>query len=345
MSILVTGGAGYIGSHVLYELLDRGYSVVVLDNLVTGFRHGVPEGIPFVVGDVGDKPLLAKVLAEHRVQAVMHFAASSIVPDSMINPVQYYTNNTVKSLSLIDAAVGAGVRYFVFSSTAAVYGNPEMDIVEESSALKPLSPYGASKLMTETMLQDIASASDLRYVALRYFNVAGADPKLRTGQSSRTATHLIKVALQAALKIRNGMDLFGSDYPTRDGTCIRDYIHVSDLANAHIQALEYLRAGGANATLNCGYGHGYSVREVVDVVKKVSGHDFPVAMCGRRPGDPAVLVSDVAKIKKAFSWTPRYDDLEVIVQHALAWEKKLNEQGEQVGAELAGSEPSSAGSK
>jgi UDP-glucose 4-epimerase len=302
MTILVTGGAGYIGSHIVHELVDRGESVVVLDNLSTGFGDSIPATAQLVVGDIGDGVLVAKLLSEHRVQAIVHLAASSVVPESVANPLGYYSNNTAGSLALLKAAVHARVKYFVFSSTAAVYGNPQTPLVGEDVIPRPLSPYGASKLMTERMLQDAASASDLKYAVLRYFNVAGADPKLRTGQSTRAATHLIKVAVQTALGARDRMEIFGTDYPTPDGTCIRDYIHVSDLVGAHVAALGYLRGGGASTLLNCGYGHGYSVREVVDAVKRVSGLDFVVKMQPRRAGDPVAIVADARAIQRTLSW-------------------------------------------
>jgi UDP-glucose 4-epimerase len=323
MAILVTGGAGYIGSHIVHELVDLGESVVVLDNLSTGFGDAVPVTVRLVVGDIGDGGLIAKLLSEHRVQAIVHLAASSVVPDSIANPLGYYSNNTAGSLVLLNAAVQAGVKYFVFSSTAAVYGNPQTPLVGEDMIPQPMSPYGASKLMTERMLQDAASASSLKYAVLRYFNVAGADPKLRTGQSTRAATHLIKVAVQTALGARDRMEIFGTDYPTPDGTCIRDYIHVSDLVGAHVGALGYLRDGGASTLMNCGYGHGYSVRDVVDAVKRVSGLDFVVKMQPRRTGDPAAIVADARAIRRTLSWTPAYDDLEAIVRHALLWEQRL----------------------
>jgi UDP-glucose 4-epimerase len=323
MTILVTGGAGYIGSHIVHELSDRGESVVVLDNLSTGFRESVPATAQLVVGDIGDGVLVAKLLSEHRVQAIVHLAASSVVPDSVANPLGYYSNNAAGSLVLLKAAVQARVNYFVFSSTAAVYGNLQAPLVSEGMIPQPMSPYGASKLMTERMLQDAGSASSLTYVVLRYFNVAGADPKLRTGQSTRAATHLIKVAVQTALGARDHMAIFGTDYPTPDGTCIRDYIHVSDLVGAHVGALGYLREGGPSTLMNCGYGHGYSVWDVVDTVKRVSGLDFAVKMQPRRAGDPAAIVADVQTIRRVLPWRPAFDDLETIVRHALAWEQKL----------------------
>jgi UDP-glucose 4-epimerase len=323
MTILVTGGAGYIGSHIVHELVDLRESVVVLDNLSTGFGKSIPATAQLVVGDIGDGVLVARLLSEHRVQAIVHLAASSVVPDSVANPLSYYSNNAAGSLVLLKAAVQACVKYFVFSSTAAVYGNPQAALMGEDMIPRPLSPYGASKLMTERMLQDAASASDLKYVVLRYFNVAGADPKLRTGQSTRAATHLIKVAVQTALGARDRMEIFGTDYPTPDGTCIRDYIHVSDLVGAHVAALGYLRGGGGSTLLNCGYGHGYSVRDVVDAVKRVSGLDFPVQMQPRRAGDPVAIVADARAIRRILSWAPAYDDLQTIVRHALSWEQTL----------------------
>ncbi len=325
MAILVTGGAGYIGSHMVFGLLDRGVPVVVLDNLATGFRSVVPASVPFFEGDVGDVDLVSRLIETHKVDEVIHFAASSVVPDSMEKPAAYYTNNTARSLALIDVASRSGVRHFVFSSTAAVYGNPAQTPVSEATSPQPLSPYGTSKWMTELLLQDIAAAWGMQYVALRYFNVAGADPALRCGQSTRAATHLIKAAVQAALGIRNGLDIYGADYPTPDGTCVRDYIHVTDLVGAHFSALEHLRGGGASATLNCGYGKGYSVREVVNAVKRISGADFPVRLAGRRPGDPASIVADTATLRRDLNWVPEYDDLDTIVTHALAWERRLHD--------------------
>ena len=276
MTVLVTGGAGYIGSHTVHALVDAGERVVVLDNLSTGFATALPAPMLPIVGDVGDQALVAELIEDHEVEAIIHFAGSTIVPDSMKDPLGYYGNNTANSRALIEAAVKGGVRHFIFSSTAAVYGNPARVPVAEDDPTVPLSPYGWSKLMTEVMLRDASAAHGLRHVALRYFNVAGADPQLRTGLSTPGATHLIKVAVEAALGRRARIDVYGTDYPTPDGTCIRDFIHVSDLARAHLAALDYLRAGGASATLNCGYGRGYSVREVLDAVRRAVGHDFPV---------------------------------------------------------------------
>ncbi|MGH6769831.1 MAG: UDP-glucose 4-epimerase GalE [Xanthobacteraceae bacterium] len=323
MTILVTGGAGYIGSHMVHELADAGERSVVLDNLSTGFDWAVAKGVPLVVGETGDQLRVAALVAEHRVDTIIHFAASIVVPDSVRDPLGYYRNNTMNSRALLEVAVNSGVRHFIFSSTAAVYGNPDAVPVAEDASLQPMSPYGSSKLMTEVMLRDVAAASGLKYTILRYFNVAGADPKMRSGQSTLGATHLIKVAAEAALGSRPQMDVYGTDYSTPDGTCIRDYIHVTDLAHAHLAALTYLRGGGDNGTFNCGYGHGYSVLEVIEAVKRASGADFPVRLTGRRPGDPAAIVADAARIRSQLGWTPRYDDLDTIVAHALAWERRL----------------------
>ena len=323
MTVLVTGGAGYIGSHMVYALLDAGERVVVLDNLATGFDWAVAQGTPFVVGDVGDQPLVNALIAEHRIDAIIHFAASVVVPDSVRDPLGYYLNNAVKSRALIEAAVEGAVRHFIFSSTAAVYGNPERVPAREDDATVPTSPYGSSKLMTEIMLRDAGRAHGLPHVILRYFNVAGADPRGRTGQSSQDATHLIKVATRAALGLRAKVDVFGADYPTPDGTCIRDYIHVSDLVQAHCDALAYLRAGGDSLTLNCGYGRGFSVLEVIDTVKRVSGVDFTVELAPRRLGDPARVVAAPDRARSVLKWQPHFEDLGTIVSHALAWERKL----------------------
>jgi UDP-glucose 4-epimerase len=323
MTVLVTGGAGYIGSHMVYELVDAGETVLVVDDLSTGFRRAVPSQAKLVVGNAGDDDRVAALMAKHGVDAVIHFAGSIIVPDSLRDPLGYYLNNTVNSRALLAATVRAGVKHFIFSSTAAVYGIPSARPVHEEAPLAPISPYGASKMMTETMLRDTAAAHDLSFVALRYFNVAGADPKGRTGQSTPQATHLIKVAAQAALGERGYLDIFGTDYNTPDGTCIRDYIHVTDLVRAHSAALAHLRGGGASLTLNCGYGRGYSVREVVASVRRVSGADFPVHETGRRAGDPPELVAATRRILETLDWRPELDDLDSIVAHALAWERKL----------------------
>jgi UDP-glucose 4-epimerase len=324
MAVLVTGGAGYIGSHMVHALVDAGERVVVLDNLSTGFDWAVAEAAPLVIGETGDQPLVAALIAEHKVDAVIHFAASIVVPDSVRDPLGYYRNNTVNSRALIETAIKGGVRAFIFSSTAAVYGNPERVPVRENDPTVPMSPYGSSKLMTEIMLRDAGIAHGLRHVILRYFNVAGADPLGRTGQSTKGATHLIKVAVETALGMRPKMDVFGTDYPTPDGTCIRDYIHVSDLVRAHSDALAYLRGGGTSVTLNCGYGRGFSVLEVIDTVKRVSGVDFKVELGPRRLGDPAQIVAASDRARATLKWEPHFDDLDTIVTHALAWEKKLS---------------------
>jgi UDP-glucose 4-epimerase len=324
MTVLVTGGAGYIGGHMVLALLDAGEDVVVLDNLSTGFRWAVPAGAKLVVGDFGDIETLERIFATHPIEAIAHFAARIVVPESVSDPLGYYENNTAKARTLLAAAVRHGVRHFIFSSTAAVYGEPPVDQVTEDTPQNPINPYGRSKLMVEWMLKDVSAAHDLRHVALRYFNVAGADPQGRLGQSTPNATHLIKIAVQAALGHRNGMDVFGTDYPTRDGSCIRDYIQVSDLIAAHMLALKHLRAGGASLTCNCGYGRGLSVLEVIDVVKKVSGVDFPVRISGRRAGDPANLIAGAERIRSELGWAPRHDDVEGIVRQALDWERRLH---------------------
>ena len=323
MTVLVTGGAGYIGSHMVHTLADAGERVVVLDNLSTGFRSALPRDVPLFVGETGDSSLVRSILQAHNVRSIIHFAASIVVPDSVRDPLLYYRNNTANSRSLIEAAVMTGVEHFIFSSTAAVYGNPENIPVHEHAAARPMSPYGTSKLMTELMLHDVGVAHGLRHVILRYFNVAGADPHGRTGQSTPAATHLIKVAVQAALGSRAQLEVFGTDYPTPDGSCVRDYIHVTDLVGAHLAALTHLRDGGASVTANCGYGRGYSVFDVIAAVKRVAGRDFPVKLSGRREGDPASIVASVEKIHELFDWTPSYADLDTIVSHAMAWEQRL----------------------
>ncbi|MBP2316555.1 UDP-glucose 4-epimerase GalE [Azospirillum soli] len=321
--VLVTGGAGYIGSHVVLALRDAGRPVVVIDDLSTGRRAAIPDGVPLVEGSVGDPDLVARAIADHGVGTVMHFAGSIIVPESVERPVDYYRNNTVNSLSLIDTCLRIEVGRFIFSSTAAVYGMPEVMPIDEDAPTRPINPYGRSKLMTEWTLRDVAEAHGLRYVALRYFNVAGADPAGRSGQSSKVATHLLKIAAQAATGQRPEIQIYGDDYPTPDGTCVRDYIHVSDLASAHVAALDHLEAGGESRTLNCGYGRGYSVREVLDMVETVLGRSLPIRTAGRRAGDPPTLVAKTDRIGEALNWTPRFADLKTIVETALAWEEKL----------------------
>jgi len=325
MSVLVTGGAGFIGSHMTHRLVDLGEPAVVLDNLSTGFRWAIPGATPLIIGDIGDQDLLARVIDEHRVDAIIHFAGSIVVPESVANPLDYYLNNTVKSRALMATAVKKGVRHFIFSSTAAVYGAPSTMPVTEETPRDPISPYGSSKLMTETMLRDAAAAHDFHYVALRYFNVAGADADGRTGQSTKGATHLIKVACETAQGKRSHLDVFGTDYPTPDGTCVRDYIHVSDLVKAHSDALDYLRSGGRSIAMNCGYSRGFSVLEVIEAVKRVSGRDFEVRLAGRRPGDPPEIVAASDLIRRTLCWEPELDDLDLIVRHALDWEARLVE--------------------
>jgi UDP-glucose 4-epimerase len=322
MAVLVTGGAGYIGGHMVLALLDAGEEVVVLDDLSTGFSWAVPNPASLVIGDAGDAARLKAICAEHRIDSVVHFAAKIVVPDSVANPLGYYFSNTVKARALAEFAVRNGIRNFIFSSTAAVYGEPTVNPIFETARPAPINPYGRSKLMVEWMLEDAAKAHDLSYVALRYFNVAGADPKGRLGQSTPNATHLIKVAVQAALRLRPGLDIYGTDYPTPDGTCIRDYIQVSDLITAHMLALGHLRGGGESLVLNCGYGHGHSVREVIDVVKQISNANFEVRLSGRRPGDAAALVAGADAIRSRLNWKPRYDDLKEIVRQAYQWERK-----------------------
>jgi UDP-glucose 4-epimerase len=322
-SILVTGGAGYIGSHVVQQLKQRGERVVVLDNLVSGFREAV-RGAELVVGNVGDQSLVARVMSEHRVDAVLHFAAHTVVPESVRDPLKYYGNNTCNTRNLLACCVDAGVRRFIFSSTAAVYGTPASGIADEDTPTQPINPYGSSKLMSETMLRDLGSAGAMQYVILRYFNVAGSDPQGHIGQSTRNATLLIKVACEHALGKRPSVSIFGTDYDTPDGTGIRDYIHVEDLAAAHLRALDHLRTDGESLTLNCGYGHGYSVREVIDAVQRISGRTLTVIEQPRRAGDPPMLIARADRLRERLDWIPRHDDLDFIVRTALAWERTLS---------------------
>lgn len=321
MQILVTGGAGYIGSHVVRQLVAAGHDVVVYDNLSTGSRHALLGG-ELVEADLADGASLDAVFSQHRFDAVMHFAASTVVPESMRNPLAYYANNTRNTLELLERVSRFRVPYVVFSSTAAVYGVPAQAIVDESTPLAPINPYGASKMMSERMLMDLASSGGPAYVVLRYFNVAGADPLARIGQGVPDATHLIKVACQAALGLRDKVQIYGTNYPTADGTGVRDYIHVEDLARAHLDALEYLAGGGSSEVLNCGYGHGYSVREVIQAVKKVSGVNFLVEAAPPRAGDPPAVVADTARIRETLGWQPRFASLERIVADAWRWEER-----------------------
>ena len=325
--VLVTGGAGYIGSHAVLALTDAGWPVTVIDNLVTGFRWAVPEAVPFYEGDIEDAGLLARIIAEQNIGAVMHFAGSVVVPESVSDPLKYYHNNTAKTRSLIASAVSGGVAHFIFSSTAATYGIPDVSPVTEDTPQRPINPYGMSKLMSEHMLRDTAAAHPFNFCALRYFNVAGADPRARTGQSTAGATHLIKVAVEAALGKRAKVDVFGTDFDTPDGTGVRDYIHVSDLAAAHVLALAALiEQPDFSLTMNCGYGRGYSVLEVLDAVDRVTNQKIVRVLGPRRAGDPDSLISDNQRIKATLPWVPQYADLDLIVTHALQWERKLSEQ-------------------
>ena len=324
--VLVTGGAGYIGSHAVLALTDAGWPVTVIDNLVTGFRWAVPEAVPFYEGDIEDAGLLARIIAEQNIGAVMHFAGSVVVPESVSDPLKYYHNNTAKTRSLIASAVSGGVPHFIFSSTAATYGIPDVSPVTEDTPQRPINPYGMSKLMSEHMLRDTAAAHPLNFCALRYFNVAGADPRARTGQSTAGATHLIKVAVEAALGKRDRVDVFGTDFDTPDGTGVRDYIHVSDLAAAHVLALAALiEQPDRSLTMNCGYGRGYSVLEVLDAVDRVTNQKIVRVLGPRRAGDPDSLISDNQRIKATLPWVPQYADLDLIVTHALQWERKLGD--------------------
>ncbi|QJB69600.1 UDP-glucose 4-epimerase GalE [Parasphingorhabdus halotolerans] len=326
LTVLVTGGAGYIGSHAVLALRDAGWPVAVVDNLVTGFRWAVPEDVAFYEGDIADSALVAKIIEEQNIGAIMHFAGSVVVPESVENPLKYYDNNSAKSRSLIESAVNGDVKHFIFSSTAATYGIPDVSPVSEDTPQKPINPYGMSKLMTEHMLRDVSAAHDMNFCALRYFNVAGADPEGRTGQSTVGATHLIKIAVEAALGKRESVAVFGTDYDTPDGTGVRDYIHVFDLAAAHVLALEALiDEPQQNHLLNCGYGQGFSVLEVLDAVDRVTNLKLNRIMEARRAGDPDSLISDNSAIMRSFPWQPKYADLDQIVTHALAWERKLGE--------------------
>ena len=322
-ALLVTGGAGYIGSHAVLAFQEAGWPVVVLDDLSTGRRSAVPSGVAFVEGDAGDAATTGAVIAEHGVGAVVHFAGSVMVPESVADPLKYYRNNSAASASLIRACIAGGVTRFVFSSSAAVYGVPATLPVSEDAPAAPINPYGRSKLVTEWVLRDTAAAHDFRYAALRYFNVAGADPQGRAGQSTPNATHLVKVASEAAVGRRDGVTVFGGDYDTPDGTCVRDYIHVSDLAAAHVAALRDLEAGGESRVLNCGYGHGFSVREVLDTVQAEAGTALEVRRGPRRAGDPPALIADPSRLRAALRWSPRHDDLGFIVRTALAWERRV----------------------
>lgn len=329
MTVLVSGGAGYIGSHLCWLLADQGEEFVVVDNLSTGREFAIPPQGELIVGDVGDMELIANVIKQHNVDAVVHFAGSIVVPESVSDPLKYYKNNTANSRNLIEVCVENGVKHFIFSSTATVYGEPKKNPVTEDFPFAPFNPYGTSKVMTEMMLKDVAFAHDFDYVALRYFNVAGADPKKRTGQSTPNATHLLKIANQVALGQREYLEIFGEDYDTPDGTGVRDYIHVSDLAEAHWSALQYLRGGGEAIALNCGYGKGFSVREVIETLEQVIGRKLPVKTGPRRPGDIGSIIADNTKIKSLLGWEPKYDDLKGIVESALRWEEALAQKNSQ----------------
>ncbi len=326
-AVLVTGGAGYVGSHVVRVLVDAGHDVVVLDDLSTGFSDAVATEANFVEGDIGDRGLVGGLIEEHGIDAVVHMAASVVVSESVAKPLSYYENNTAKTRNLLASCLERGVFQFIFSSTAAVYGEPEIQPVTEDTPTVPINPYGRSKLMVEWMLEDVAATSALRYIALRYFNVAGADPQGRIGQRTPGATHLIKVASETVVGIRDHMEIYGEDYPTTDGTCVRDYVHVSDIASAHVAALAHLGEGGENLTLNCGYGLGYSVREVLGAVERITGQDLDIRSAPRRAGDPPELVAAVSRITDTLGWRPQHDDLDGIVRSAIDWERKLAQAG------------------
>ena len=330
-TVLVTGGAGYIGSHTVLQLVARGERVIVLDNLSTGFRRAVRD-VPLIVGNVGDRELVDRVLAEHQVDTIIHFAAAVIVPESVSDPLKYYGNNTCATRSLLESAARAKVKHFVFSSTAAVYGMPANGVASEDTPTAPINPYGTSKLMSEWMLRDLSAANPLRHVVLRYFNVAGSDPEGRIGQSTTKATLLIKVAAEAAVGKRSHVSVFGTDFPTPDGTGVRDFIHVADLATAHLNALDYLRAGGPSLTANVGYGQGYSVREVLDSVEKIAGLKLDVREEPRRAGDPPSLIAKADRVRNVLKWTPRHDQLDTIVRTSLEWEKRLKAEPWQAGS-------------
>lgn len=321
--VLVTGGAGYIGSHVVRQLGEAGRDVVVLDNLSNGNADAVLFG-ELVVGDTGDQTVVRQLLADHRIEAVLHFAALTVIAESVKDPLAYYSNNTCSTRNLLQCCQEAGVRRFIFSSTAAVYGASDVVPLTETAPTIPINPYGTSKLMSEWMLRDLGAAGDMDYVVLRYFNVAGSDPKMRIGQSTTDSSLLIKVACEVATGKRDRLFVFGTDYDTADGTGVRDYIHVEDLADVHLRALEHLESGGESLILNCGYGHGYSVREVINAVETVSGCSLPITESPRRAGDPGLLCADSSRLQDLFGWQPRYDDLLTIVRHALAWERKLS---------------------
>lgn len=323
MTILVTGGAGYIGGHMVLALKDVGENVVVLDNMYNGVSWAIPEGVPFVLGDVGDYETVARLLRDYKVEAVIHFAATLIMPEHYKRPLEYYRINNGQSRALLQAVCDAGIKKFIYSATSAVYGNTTENPISESTAIAPISPYGKSKWVTECMLQDLAAVSDLNYVALRYFNVAGADPTCRYGQSTTKTTLLVQIAVQCALRIREGLEIFGDDYPTADGTCIRDYIHVTDLVEAHLLALNFLRTRRENLTCNVGYGHGYSVKNIIETVKRVTGKDFPVHIGPRRLGDAIAVVAESKLIRDLLRWKPKFDNIEIIVEHALRWEETM----------------------